>query len=211
MGNNCTAYCAGCQDDEQGEGRRVVVSEVSHAMKRADQGETIREDYYIKQAKGGGMSFQQEDTTPERENYAQNDPVDQRIKKGPFTLKNGAVYTGEWMNGMRDGYGSQVWPDSSKYEGDWRQDKANGRGKLIHADGDVYEGDWLNDKAHGYGTYSHANGALYEGDWFDDKQHGHGKESWPDGARYEGSYQEGKKHGLGKLSFADNSYYDGQF
>jgi hypothetical protein len=26
-----------------------------------------------------------------------------RISKGPFTLKNGAVYTGQWLNAMRDG------------------------------------------------------------------------------------------------------------
>jgi hypothetical protein len=29
-----------------------------------------------------------------------------RITKGPFTLKNGAVYTGQWLMGMRDGYGT---------------------------------------------------------------------------------------------------------
>lgn len=37
----------------------------------------------------------------------------------PITLENGAVYTGEWKNGMRDGKGIQVWPDESKYEGQW--------------------------------------------------------------------------------------------
>jgi hypothetical protein len=49
-----------------------------------------------------------------------------RITKGPFTLKNGAVYTGQWMMGMRDGFGTQLWPDGSRYEGQWRNDKANG-------------------------------------------------------------------------------------
>ena len=43
---------------------------------------------------------------------------------------------------MRDGYGVQTWPDSSRYEGEWVEDKANGKGKLIHADGDIYEGEW---------------------------------------------------------------------
>lgn len=41
---------------------------------------------------------------------------------------------------MRDGFGTQVWPDGSRYEGYWANDKANGQGKLVHADGDVYEG-----------------------------------------------------------------------
>jgi hypothetical protein len=49
-----------------------------------------------------------------------------RITKGPFTLKNGAVYTGQWLMGMRDGFGTQLWPDGSRYEGQWRNDKANG-------------------------------------------------------------------------------------
>ena len=49
-----------------------------------------------------------------------------RVQKGPFTLRNGATYTGQWLDGMRDGIGQQLWPDGSRYEGQWRNDKANG-------------------------------------------------------------------------------------
>jgi hypothetical protein len=28
-----------------------------------------------------------------------------RVQRGPVTLKNGATYTGQWLNNMRDGYG----------------------------------------------------------------------------------------------------------
>ena len=49
-----------------------------------------------------------------------------RVTRGPVTLKNGAIYTGQWLNGVRDGFGSQMWPDGSRYEGYWRSDKANG-------------------------------------------------------------------------------------
>ena len=55
-------------------------------------------------------------------------------------LENGAVYIGEWKNGLRDGTGMQQWPDGSKYDGEWFEDKARGKGSLVHADGDVYEG-----------------------------------------------------------------------
>jgi len=57
-----------------------------------------------------------------------NEPVDEfgRINKGPFTLRNGATYTGQWLDGQRDGIGTQLWPDGSRYEGQWRNDKANG-------------------------------------------------------------------------------------
>ena len=48
-----------------------------------------------------------------------NDHVDAygRIKKGPITMKNGATYDGQWLNNMRDGVGTQLWPDGSRYEG----------------------------------------------------------------------------------------------
>lgn len=135
----------------------------------------------------------------------------QRQNYPPITLSNGAIYTGELLHGLKDGYGQQVWQDGSKYDGQWKNDQANGHGILIHADGDVYEGSWCNDKAHGHGTYKHANGATYVGEWIEDKQHGRGVEKWPDGAKYEGQYQDGKKHGEGCLTFADGSTYCGSF
>lgn len=98
----------------------------------------------------------------ERTSYVEVDQ-DGRVTRPPYSLKNGATYTGQWLNEMRDGYGIQIWPDGSRYEGQWRMDKANGQGKLNHADGDIYEGQWVNDKAQGNGCYSHANGAYYEG------------------------------------------------
>jgi len=90
-------------------------------------------------------------------------------------LESGAQYTGEWLTkqpNVRQGRGTQVWPDGSMYEGYWVDSKATGRGRLIHADGDVYEGNWKDDKADGYGIYSHLDGAEYKGHWREDKQHG---------------------------------------
>lgn len=103
-----------------------------------------------------------------------------------LTMDDGAIYSGQWKNGKRDGIGYQIWPDGSNYEGEWTDDKANGKGKLKHADGDVYEGMWKNDKAEGFGTYLHTNGTKYVGYWVADKQDGKGVENWPDGAKYEG-------------------------
>ena len=77
------------------------------------------------------------------------DLLNVRIQKGPVQLDSGALYQGEWMNGVRDGQGKQEWLDGSRYEGEWRDGKANGHGKLYHADGDIYEGEWVNDKANG--------------------------------------------------------------
>ena len=35
----------------------------------------------------------------------------ERTKLGLITLKNGSTYTGEWANGMKDGYGEMCWLD----------------------------------------------------------------------------------------------------
>ena len=91
--------------------------------------------------------------------------------KETILLENQAHYTGTWLKGqdIRQGRGTQIWPDGSMYEGYWMSNKANGKGRLIHADGDVYDGCWKDDKAHGFGTYSHLDGAQYRGDWQEDK------------------------------------------
>jgi len=35
----------------------------------------------------------------------------ERKKLSPIQLESGAVYEGEWKNGMRDGIGKQIWSD----------------------------------------------------------------------------------------------------
>lgn len=40
----------------------------------------------------------------------------------PVTLANGAKFEGELLDGRKDGFGVQIWPDGSKYEGQWADD-----------------------------------------------------------------------------------------
>ena len=68
---------------------------------------------------------------------------------GSVLLNNGAVYHGQWVGEVKEGYGVQVWPDGAKYEGHWKANMACGKGKFTHADGDVFDGYWKNDKANG--------------------------------------------------------------
>ena len=35
-------------------------------------------------------------------------------------FKSGAVYDGEWIGNMRDGFGVQTWKDGARYEGEWK-------------------------------------------------------------------------------------------
>jgi len=112
-------------------------SQLKHSIKDKDQYGQMNDDFQQRyndnnnQSQNNGQYGVQE-----------GEQVDQdgRVTRGPVTLKNGAIYTGNWLNGVRDGLGSQMWPDGSRYEGHWKGDKANGQGKLVHADGDIYEG-----------------------------------------------------------------------
>lgn len=59
---------------------------------------------------------------------------------------DGAVYTGQFVNGTRRGAGKLEKPDGSVYEGAWRSDKQHGPGRLTLADGTVQQGKWFKDQ-----------------------------------------------------------------
>ena len=130
---------------------------------------------------------------------------------GPYKFQDGETYEGQFKDGLRHGFGKQIWPDGSIYEGFWENDQCNGKGRLINAEGHVYFGDWVNDKADGNGIFKHTDGTMYEGEWKDDVQNGYGKEVWNDGSVYEGMYLDSLKHGHGVFQWADGSKYEGQF
>ncbi|EAS04950.1 IQ calmodulin-binding motif protein (macronuclear) [Tetrahymena thermophila SB210] len=134
------------------------------------------------------------------------------IRLPPFKfIQSGAIYKGQWNNGLRHGRGIQFWPDGSVYQGDWVEDMADGKGRLIHPDGDYYQGDWQKDRAQGIGIFVHVDGNKYEGEWYQDKQHGQGVEEQQDFI-YRGSFQNGLKHGKGKIIWKnDGTSYEGDF
>ena len=77
-------------------------------------------------------------------NEKQTRPLNHKGKeeRDPFRFKNGAVYTGQWVGELREGFGVQVWPDGAQYKGSWYNNKADGFGKFFHVDGDKFEGNW---------------------------------------------------------------------
>lgn len=44
---------------------------------------------------------------------------DRRERRPPFEYASGAVYEGEWINDVRDGFGVLTWSDGTKYAGAW--------------------------------------------------------------------------------------------
>jgi hypothetical protein len=63
--------------------------------------------------------------------------------KGIYNWAHGEVYDGEFVKGVKEGYG--VWTGADGIEN--------------------YIGQWVNSKAEGYGVHVWANGDKYEGEW----------------------------------------------
>jgi len=123
---------------------------------------------------------------------------------------SGATYEGQWLGCMRDGFGTQRWPDGAMYQGEWQRDCAAGKGLFKHNSGDTYAGQWLDNVAHGIGVFRHRSGeTIYCGEFKDDLEDGHGVETWAEQAHFEGQFKKGKKHGFGKYRWEDGSVYCG--
>lgn len=58
---------------------------------------------------------------------------------GTYTWPNGAVYTGDWLNGCMHGVGTFNTVDGSCYTGSWAEDLKQGLGRKAYPNGDVYE------------------------------------------------------------------------
>lgn len=131
---------------------------------------------------------------------------------GPFRLEDGSTYEGEMRDGLREGFGKQVYKNGSVYEGFWLNDKPHGVGRKIFENNHVYIGDWKNGLCEGEGTYSDLNKQIiYTGGWRDGQKNGHGSETYKDKSSYIGDFVNSQKHGLGKFTWPDGSFYEGDF
>ena len=124
---------------------------------------------------------------------------------------DGSVYTGQVVNGKRNGKGTMTWPSGDVYEGDLVDNKRHGRGKYTWPSGNVYEGDYLNGKRTGKGKFTWASGNVYEGDFINGKITGKGKKTWVNGDIYEGDFMDGKFNGTGTYTYADGRVQSGSW
>ena len=110
------------------------------------------------------------------------------IKTGICELLSdyGDSYSGYITDGKKNGEGILKWSDGSSYEGTFTDNMKNGRGRYIFSDGSQYEGDYVNDVKHGRGKYIWSNGDYYEGDFHHNTLHGWGTYYWTSGRSYEG-------------------------
>mmetsp|Transcript_33550 Transcript_33550/g.58754 ORF Transcript_33550/g.58754 Transcript_33550/m.58754 type:complete len:192 (+) Transcript_33550:230-805(+) len=82
-----------------------------------------------------------------------------------YRRSNTHMYIGDWVQGLKEGYGVYVWKDGDKYEGEWKKDLRHGRGSQIWDDGRSYVGEWRYHQVHGEGVAVEADGSTYSGRW----------------------------------------------
>lgn len=124
--------------------------------------------------------------------------------------RDGVVYEGELIDGVRSGHGVLTWADGSRYEGQFENGVRHGQGTLVLPTGDVYTGAFQRDAMTGRGRLEWTNGDVYEGDFVDGERTGQGAYFWRNGARYRGALVAGIPHGDGVYEYPDGTVYQGQ-
>jgi hypothetical protein len=118
-----------------------------------------------------------------------------------YNPDNDHLYKGDFVNGMRHGYGNDF-RNNSKYKGQFYFDKKHGNGEIELITGDVYKGEFKNNKISGYGHYIWKNNNHeYIGYFLDGKFHGEGYYKWGDNQYFKGNYINGIKEGRGEIGF----------
>lgn len=72
------------------------------------------------------------------------------------------LYNGDMVDGKREGFGTQIFPNGYKYTGEWKKNLAHGKGKLEYTDGTFYEGEFNKNRIQ-EGLLSFINGTRYAG------------------------------------------------
>ena len=120
------------------------------------------------------------------------------------------IYTGDNVQGVRQGTGTFKYNNGDVYTGTWYNNKRENEGTCTYNNGDTYKGYWKNDTCY-QGTLTYANGDEYSGFWSKGKIYGRGKYRKADGSTYDGLFKDGKKDGGGLLIIADGDTIAGEF
>lgn len=135
---------------------------------------------------------------------------------GVMRFENYDCYTGDWMDGQMNGVGKYEFYDEKKdrythiYEGQFYQGCREGKGKMTYANRDVYQGMWQNNRRTGEGICWFANGNVFHGIWkFDSMVRGVYRKK--SGELYDGELKDGKYNGYGKLFWPSGNWFEGIF
>jgi len=157
---------------------------------------------------------------------------------GTFLAPDGTIYTGDFVQGKKHGYGACYYPGGMVYRGRWLKDLPSGNGTMMYPDGRQEQGFWkegqliadmeeleervAQDKDpqektgclqgncyNGQGVYAFDNGDKYSGTFREGRPHGQGIVYYDNGERYEGMLSKGKLHGRGTLHYPDGRIISG--
>lgn len=131
--------------------------------------------------------------------------------KGQLNMDNGYHYHGEFLDGLQEGYGEEIWPDGSLYKGGFKKGLKEGEGECTWLGKARYKGHFKEGLFEGHGVFEWQQGNKYEGQWKANLIEGKGKFTWEDGRVYEGSYVAGKREGFGILTYPNHSRWEGQW
>lgn len=118
---------------------------------------------------------------------------------GSYRYAANSKYTGQFLNGLREGNGKITLTNGNAYDGQFSRNRMQGEGTMVYSNGDKYIGTWQNDQMHGRGKYYFKTKERYEGDFKNGEFEGQGTMYYPDGAYYSGGWKDNRKHGVGKL------------
>ncbi|XP_053719286.1 alsin isoform X1 [Synchiropus splendidus] len=143
--------------------------------------------------------------------------------RGVLKWPDGRIYTGEFKNGLEDGYGEFVAPNKTlnkndQYQGYWREGKMHGLGRYSsYASGEVYDGSFKDGMRHGHGMLrtgklNSSSPSVFIGQWLQDKKTGYGVfDDITKGEKYMGMWQDHLRQGTGVVVTQFGLYYEGAF
>ena len=98
------------------------------------------------------------------------------------SAEGGYIYTGEFNNNKKEGYGTITWKDGNKYKGEFK-----------------------NNQLYGYGIIEFPGQKYYQGEIKNGRMDGFGEFFWKDEKRYIGNYKNDKRNGFGIFIFKSNN------
>ncbi|XP_069554413.1 alsin isoform X2 [Brachyistius frenatus] len=142
--------------------------------------------------------------------------------RGVLKWPDGRIYTGEFKNGLEDGFGEFVAPNKTlnkndHYQGHWKDGKMHGLGTYRYASGEVYDGSFQDGMRQGHGMLrsgklNTSSPSVFIGQWLQDKKMGYGVfDDITKGEKYMGMWQDHLRQGTGVVVTQFGLYYEGAF
>lgn len=127
-----------------------------------------------------------------------------------YEYAGGDRYEGQFIDDVREGWGSYTWAEGCKYAGEWKNAEMDGRGDRTYENGDRFVGDFAHNQAHGKGIKYFADGGRYEGEMSHDSLNGCGTYTWECRDEYHGQFRNDRPNGRGiMVVVSDGCTYDG--